>query len=73
MIDERCGVSYPDGVQAIDETIYLIYDFERTAKKQILMATFTEEDVLTGKPVSKAWRTGVVVNQATGVRTERDR
>ncbi len=70
MIDERRGVSYPDGVQAPDGTIYLIYDFERTRAKQILMSTFTEEDVLAGKPASKVWRTQVVINQATGVQTE---
>ncbi|MFH1743575.1 MAG: sialidase family protein, partial [bacterium] len=66
MIDERSGVSYPDGVQSEEGTIYLIYDFERRDAKQILMATFLEEDVEAGKPVSKKWRTRVVINQATG-------
>jgi hypothetical protein len=66
MIDDRLGVSYPDGVQAPDGTVYLIYDFERVKQKQILMATFTEDDVATGQWQSKSARQRVVVNQATG-------
>ena len=52
MIDEREDVTYPDGVQASDGTIYLIYDHKRTPLGEVLMATFTEEDVRAGKPVS---------------------
>ena len=48
--------------------IYAIYDHERTGEKKILMATFTEEDVLAKKAVSGKVRMRVVVNQATGVR-----
>ncbi len=66
LLDERSGVSYPDGVQSDDGTIYIIYDFARTRDKKILMATFTEEDVLVGKPVSDKTRLRVLVNQATG-------
>ncbi len=50
VIDERAGVSYPDGVQAPDRRAYLIYDYQRTGENQILMATFTEADV-----TSSAW------------------
>jgi predicted neuraminidase len=66
VIDERRGVSYPDGVQASDGTIYIIYDFSRTGEKQILMATFTEDDVLGGAFASDRARQRVLVNQATG-------
>ncbi|QDT91705.1 sialidase family protein [Gimesia algae] len=66
LLDERPGVSYPDGVQSDDGTIYIIYDFARTRDKKILMATFTEEDVLAGKPVSGQARLRILVNQATG-------
>ena len=52
MIDEREDVTYPDGVQASDDTIYLIYDHKRTPLGEVLMATFTEEEVRAGKPVS---------------------
>lgn len=68
MIDERPGVSYPDGVQAPDGSIYLIYDFDRTGAKQILMAKFTEADVAAGVWQSPGSRQRVLVNQATGVR-----
>lgn len=68
MIDERRGVSYPDGVQGDDGVIRIIYDFERTGARQILMATFTEEDVLKGQWQSPAARQRVLVNQATGQR-----
>lgn len=66
LLDERPGVSYPDGVQADDGTIYIIYDYSRTGDKKILMATFTEADVLAGKPVSGKLRQRVLINQATG-------
>jgi predicted neuraminidase len=70
MLDERRGVSYPDGVQAPDGTIYIIYDYSRTGAKQILMATFTEADVAQGEPVSDRARLRVLVNQATGTRSD---
>ena len=52
MLDERDGVTYPDGVQAKDGTIYIVYDYHRTPEGVIHMATFGEEDVRAGKPVS---------------------
>ena len=66
MLDERGGVSYPDGVQAPDGTIYIIYDYQRVKDKLILMATFTEADVAVGKCVSDRVRRRVLINQATG-------
>jgi len=66
LLDERGGVSYPDGTQAEDGTIYVIYDFERRGAKQILMATLTEADILAGEAISGRVRLRVVVNQATG-------
>ena len=46
MIDARSGVSYPDGQQNADGTIYLTYDFDRTGAREILFVKFTEADVL---------------------------
>jgi len=66
LLDERRGVSYPDGVQAPDGAIYLIYDYSRYAAKQILMSVFTQEDVVAGECVSDRARLRVLVNQATG-------
>jgi hypothetical protein len=65
MLDERLGVSYPDGVQGSDGIIRVIYDYQRTKDKLILLAAFTEDDVLRGHPSAKT-RLRVKVNQATG-------
>ena len=46
LLDERRGISYPDGQQTSDGTIYIIYDYNRTKDQQILMTSFTEEDIL---------------------------
>ena len=48
LLDERNGVSYPDGQQTPDGLIRVVYDFSRTGEQSILMATFREEDVLSG-------------------------
>ena len=66
MLDERKGVSYPDGFQTKDGVIYIIYDYNRVSDKKILFATFTEEDILNGNVVSDQARFGVLVNQAFG-------
>jgi len=46
LLDERTGVSYPDGQQTGDGKIYLIYDYNRTRDQMILMTSFTEDDVV---------------------------
>lgn len=54
LLDERNKVSYPDAVEAKNGFIYVVYDRERGAKnqneinsaKEILMAKFTEEELL---------------------------
>ncbi len=46
MLDERKTISYPDGFQAPDGTIYISYDRNRSTDGEILLARFTEEDVL---------------------------
>ena len=68
MIDARKDVSYPDGVEAEDGVIRIIYDYQRRDAREILMATFTEEDVLCGRPVSGKARFEQLVNRATGNR-----
>ncbi|MBN2311695.1 MAG: exo-alpha-sialidase [Candidatus Hydrogenedentes bacterium] len=62
LLDERKGVSYPDGQQGADGTIYLIYDYSRTGEQAILMARFTEEDVLAGKADSPTVALRIRVN-----------
>ena len=52
LLDERKGISYPDGQQTPDGLIRVIYDFSRTGSQEILMAAFREEDVLSGNAAS---------------------
>ena len=66
LLDERSGVSYPDGQQTPDGLIRIIYDYSRTGSRHILMATFREEDVAAGKPTSGAVRLRGLVSEASG-------
>lgn len=63
LLDERSGISYPDGQQTADGTIYITYDYSRTGAKAIYMATFTEEDVLAGEDVSGKMRLKAVITE----------
>lgn len=67
LLDARKGVSYPDGDQDKGGTIYVIYDYSRTQAKEILMARFTEEDILAGKIVSSVGALELPVNKSTAV------
>jgi len=71
LLEER-ACSYPDGTQAPDGTIYIIYDHGRRKEKMILMTAMAEEDILAGKFVSPRARQKVLINQATGVIPEED-
>jgi len=52
LLDARFNAAYPDGVQLKDGTITVIYDRDRTGAGEVLLATFTEADVLAGRDVS---------------------
>jgi hypothetical protein len=65
LLDERKGVSYPDGQQTKDGLIRIIYDFSRTGDRHILLATFREEDIKAGKPVSDDVRLRQIVSDAS--------
>lgn len=54
LLDERSGVSYPDGVQDHDGLIWITYDHDRQGVGEILLAKFREEDVIAGKNTSGA-------------------
>ena len=71
MLDERSGVSYPDGQQQADGRIRIIYDYSRTGDRHILMATFREQDVAAGKPVSDDVKLRQLVSEASGGREKR--
>lgn len=68
VLDERAQVSYPDGGQNDDGTIFIIYDFERYGAREIYVARITEEDVKTGKIVSESSALKLLVNKATGAK-----
>lgn len=54
LLDERGGVSYPDGVQDRDGLIWITYDCDRNGRGEILVSKFREEDVIAGRDVSHA-------------------
>lgn len=66
LLDERNSVSYPDGQQAADGTIRIIYDYDRTGDRHILMATFREQDIMAGKLVSPDAKLRQLVSDASG-------
>lgn len=68
LLDERNGVSYPDGQQADDGSIRIIYDFDRTGARQILTAVFREEDAAVARPVSDSLQLRQVVSTAPATR-----
>lgn len=49
LLDERDFVSYPSGNITEDGRVILAYDRERTDAKEILIASFTEEDIKNGR------------------------
>jgi len=67
LLDEREGVSYPDGCQDKNGNIWIIYDHERYKEGDILFAKFTEQDVLTGKLVSDGSELKALINSTGGV------
>lgn len=66
LLDDRNGVSYPDGQQTDDGLIRVIYDYSRTGARHILMATFRDNDAAAGEPVSGNVRLRQLVSNASG-------
>lgn len=72
LLDERRNVSYPDAVEAPDGTIYAIYDFNRGDRwskgddREILMAVFTERDILACKCLTSHSRLRQLVSKLAG-------
>jgi len=71
ILDDRKGVSYPDGFQAPNGTIYISYDRNRATDGEVLLARFTEEDILAGKLTSQALKIKNADQQASGTQKER--
>lgn len=66
MLDERNGVSYPDGFQSPDGVINIVHDRGRANDREILLHQFTEADVLAQKLVTPASQLKILVNKAMG-------
>jgi len=71
LLDERSAVSYPDGFEAPDGLIHILYDWNRHTDAEILLARFREEDVLAGQVVSKDAKLLMLANKATGPKPEK--
>jgi len=69
VIDERKGISYPDGFQSPDGTIYISYDRNRATDGEILMARFREEDVLAKKTVSEPAKLRMLISRPLAPKT----
>lgn len=70
VLDDRPGVSYPDGVQAPDGTIYISYDRNRSTDGEILMARFNEADIDAGKLVSSNSKLRMLISRPLGKRSK---
>jgi len=64
LLDERSSVSYPDGFQAPDGLIHILYDWNRHSDAEILLAKFREEDILAEKIVSPDGKLKILANKA---------
>ncbi|MFG0240591.1 MAG: sialidase family protein, partial [Gimesia chilikensis] len=65
VLDERKGISYPDGFQAPDGTIYISYDRNRSTDGEILLARFTEQDIMARKLTGPKSRLKILISRAT--------
>jgi hypothetical protein len=68
VIDERKGISYPDGFQAPNGTLYISYDRNRSTDGEILLARFTEEDILAKKLISPQSKLKMPISKPLGVK-----
>ncbi|WP_246105666.1 sialidase family protein [Rosistilla ulvae] len=71
VLDERKGISYPDGFQAPDGTIYISYDRNRATDGEILMARFTEADILAKKFVGPKSQPKMLISRPLGLQKKK--
>jgi hypothetical protein len=64
VLDERETVSYPDGAEAEDGRIFIIYDRNRYTDAEIWMAVFTKQAVTAAACSSEPCRLRVPVSAA---------
>ena len=63
LLDDRSEVSYPDGFQAPDGTIHILYDWNRHTDAEILLSRFKEADITAQTKIKP-----VLVNKARAPR-----
>ena len=74
LLDERANIAYPDAVEGEDGFIYVVYDRERGSyrtsleevykdAREILIAKFTENDIVNGKIISEGSRLKIVASK----------
>lgn len=68
ILDERKGVSYPDGCQAPDGTIYISYDRNRSRDGEILLARFTEDDIVAKQFAGPRSRAKMLISRPLGIK-----
>ncbi len=70
ILDERKGVSYPDGFQAPDGTIYISYDRNRSTDGEVLLARFTEQDIAAKQLVGPKSKLKLLISRPLGIKKE---
>ncbi len=68
ILDERKGISYPDGFQAPDGRIYISYDRNRATDGEILLARFTEEDIAAKEVRGSKSKLQMLISRPLGVK-----
>lgn len=67
LLDGCEQVSYPDGQQVADGTIWIVHDRARYRGCKIVVSCITEEDVAAGRLVSTASRLGIIASVSASV------
>jgi hypothetical protein len=70
ILDDRKGISYPDGFQAPDGQLFISYDRNRSTDGEILLARFTEADILAKKLVSPNSKLQMLICKPLGKKKE---
>ncbi len=64
LLDEREGVSYPDAVAGDDGRLWIVYDYQRFAAREILLAKVTEADIIAGRLTTASAQLRMLVDKA---------
>lgn len=70
-LDERATVSYPDGAQGADGTIFIVYDRDRRTAREILLSSFKEDDIFRGACATPTCCLRVVVSRGASAVPQR--